>query len=228
MDVAVCRIVAVGQHRSCVGSPSIPSAAVIRSDDRYRPLLFSLQSNDSANARYSTFAAEDVRTVRGGTADLNGTKPRPPCWLYCSATFLRPFQVRCPQNQQDLTLCPLTELLALCPAALLDLLRRRRTRSLLVPQSLSRRLRSLHLRTALLRKKAERDNPPIGKFVVVRGVRLHYVEEGEGEPLVFAWQCRHDPGFRVERPLEQGRRKISGHRLRQAVLVTAIVLGARS
>jgi pimeloyl-ACP methyl ester carboxylesterase len=34
-------------------------------------------------------------------------------------------------------------------------------------------------------KKAERDNPPIGKFVVVRGVRLHYVEEGEGDPLVF-------------------------------------------
>ena len=33
-------------------------------------------------------------------------------------------------------------------------------------------------------KKAERDNPPIGKFVVVSGVRLHYVEEGEGEPLV--------------------------------------------
>jgi hypothetical protein len=92
------------------------------------------------------------RTVRGGTVDLNGTKPRPPCWLYCSATFLRPFQVRCPQDQQDLTLCPLTELLALCPAALLDLLRRRRTRSLLVPQSLSRRLRSLRLRTASLGK----------------------------------------------------------------------------
>ena len=34
-------------------------------------------------------------------------------------------------------------------------------------------------------KKAERDNPRIGKFVVVSGVRLHYVEEGEGEPLVF-------------------------------------------
>jgi hypothetical protein len=34
-------------------------------------------------------------------------------------------------------------------------------------------------------KKAERDNPPIGKFVVARGVCLHYVEEGAGEPLVF-------------------------------------------
>jgi pimeloyl-ACP methyl ester carboxylesterase len=31
---------------------------------------------------------------------------------------------------------------------------------------------------------AERDNPPEGKFVTVRGVRLHYVERGEGQPLV--------------------------------------------
>jgi alpha-beta hydrolase superfamily lysophospholipase len=34
-------------------------------------------------------------------------------------------------------------------------------------------------------KRAERNNPPLGKFIVVRGVRLHYVEEGEGDPLVF-------------------------------------------
>jgi pimeloyl-ACP methyl ester carboxylesterase len=34
-------------------------------------------------------------------------------------------------------------------------------------------------------KRAERNNPPIGKFVVVKGVRLHFVEQGEGEPLVF-------------------------------------------
>src|ERR1700722_1868790 len=33
-------------------------------------------------------------------------------------------------------------------------------------------------------KKAERNNPPIGKFVDVDGVRLHYVERGNGEPLV--------------------------------------------
>ena len=33
-------------------------------------------------------------------------------------------------------------------------------------------------------KKAERNNPPVGKFVDVGGVRLHYVERGEGEPLV--------------------------------------------
>ena len=35
-----------------------------------------------------------------------------------------------------------------------------------------------------LAKKAERDNPPIGRFVELDGVRLHFVERGEGEPLV--------------------------------------------
>jgi pimeloyl-ACP methyl ester carboxylesterase len=33
-------------------------------------------------------------------------------------------------------------------------------------------------------KKAERNNPPMGKFIEVEGVRLHYFERGEGEPLV--------------------------------------------
>lgn len=33
-------------------------------------------------------------------------------------------------------------------------------------------------------RKAERDNPPQGRFIEVGGVRLHYVERGEGEPLV--------------------------------------------
>jgi pimeloyl-ACP methyl ester carboxylesterase len=32
--------------------------------------------------------------------------------------------------------------------------------------------------------EAERDNPPAGRFVEVDGVRLHYVERGQGEPLV--------------------------------------------
>jgi pimeloyl-ACP methyl ester carboxylesterase len=35
-----------------------------------------------------------------------------------------------------------------------------------------------------LANKAERENPPTGKFLDVDGVRLHYVERGEGEPLV--------------------------------------------
>ena len=33
-------------------------------------------------------------------------------------------------------------------------------------------------------KKAERDNPPQGRFLEVDGVRLHYVERGRGQPLV--------------------------------------------
>lgn len=33
-------------------------------------------------------------------------------------------------------------------------------------------------------RQAERANPPTGRFVVVDGVRLHFVEHGEGEPLV--------------------------------------------
>src|SRR5947209_13730784 len=32
--------------------------------------------------------------------------------------------------------------------------------------------------------QAERDNPPAGRFVGINGVRLHYVERGQGEPLV--------------------------------------------
>jgi pimeloyl-ACP methyl ester carboxylesterase len=35
-----------------------------------------------------------------------------------------------------------------------------------------------------LAKKAERDNPPAGRFIEVDGVRLHYVVHGRGEPLV--------------------------------------------
>jgi pimeloyl-ACP methyl ester carboxylesterase len=35
-----------------------------------------------------------------------------------------------------------------------------------------------------LAKKAEKDAPPVGEFVRVDGVQLHYVEQGEGEPLV--------------------------------------------
>jgi pimeloyl-ACP methyl ester carboxylesterase len=33
-------------------------------------------------------------------------------------------------------------------------------------------------------RKAERANPPLGKFIDVNGVRLHYIERGSGEPLV--------------------------------------------
>jgi len=33
-------------------------------------------------------------------------------------------------------------------------------------------------------EKAQRDNPPRGRFIYVGGVRLHYVERGNGRPLV--------------------------------------------
>lgn len=33
-------------------------------------------------------------------------------------------------------------------------------------------------------KKAEHDNPPAGHFMYVDGVRLHYIERGQGQPLV--------------------------------------------
>jgi hypothetical protein len=35
-----------------------------------------------------------------------------------------------------------------------------------------------------LAKKAERDNPPSGRFLEVNGARLHYVERGVGDPVV--------------------------------------------
>jgi len=33
-------------------------------------------------------------------------------------------------------------------------------------------------------RDAERETPPIGRFLDVDGVRLHYIEQGQGEPLV--------------------------------------------
>jgi pimeloyl-ACP methyl ester carboxylesterase len=35
-----------------------------------------------------------------------------------------------------------------------------------------------------LAKRAQRDNPPRGRFIEINGVRLHYVERGSGRPLV--------------------------------------------
>jgi pimeloyl-ACP methyl ester carboxylesterase len=46
----------------------------------------------------------------------------------------------------------------------------------------------------LVASKAERDNPPAGKFVEVDGVRLHYIERGHGEPLFLL----HGNGSMVE------------------------------
>jgi hypothetical protein len=33
-------------------------------------------------------------------------------------------------------------------------------------------------------QKTEQDNPPLGNFVEVDGIRLHYIERGEGRPVV--------------------------------------------
>jgi len=35
-----------------------------------------------------------------------------------------------------------------------------------------------------LAKKAEENNPPIGRFIEIDGVRLHYIERGHGNPLL--------------------------------------------
>jgi len=33
-------------------------------------------------------------------------------------------------------------------------------------------------------RKVEREHPPVGQFHTVNGVRLHYIERGEGTPVV--------------------------------------------
>ena len=33
-------------------------------------------------------------------------------------------------------------------------------------------------------RKVEREHPPTGQFITVDGVRLHYLEKGEGPPVV--------------------------------------------
>jgi pimeloyl-ACP methyl ester carboxylesterase len=45
-----------------------------------------------------------------------------------------------------------------------------------------------------LAQKAERRNPPLGRFITVEGVRLHYVERGAGTPLVLL----HGNGSMIE------------------------------
>ena len=39
------------------------------------------------------------------------------------------------------------------------------------------------LYTAKQTREAERKHPPVGRFLHVDGVRLHYIEQGSGEPL---------------------------------------------
>jgi len=48
--------------------------------------------------------------------------------------------------------------------------------------------------------KAERDHPPKGRFITVDGVRLHYIERGSGQPVVFM----HGNGAMVDDMLISG------------------------
>src|SRR5688572_23864525 len=41
------------------------------------------------------------------------------------------------------------------------------------------------LATRRIADRAERTVPPIGKFIDIAGNRIHYVETGEGRPIVF-------------------------------------------
>jgi pimeloyl-ACP methyl ester carboxylesterase len=43
-------------------------------------------------------------------------------------------------------------------------------------------------------RQAERDNPPLGQFIEVDDVRLHYIERGQGQPLVLL----HGNGSMIE------------------------------
>lgn len=49
------------------------------------------------------------------------------------------------------------------------------------------------LRTRLIAAKAEKLVPPAGKFVTIDGCRIHYVEAGEGQPIV----CIHGLGAQL-------------------------------
>jgi pimeloyl-ACP methyl ester carboxylesterase len=49
-------------------------------------------------------------------------------------------------------------------------------------------------------KRAERDNPPLGQFIEIGGMRLHYVERGQGEPLVLL----HGNGSMIQDFLSSG------------------------
>ena len=52
----------------------------------------------------------------------------------------------------------------------------------------------------VLAKRAEHHNPPIGRFITVNGVRLHYLERGTGMPLVLL----HGNGTMIQDFLSSG------------------------
>jgi pimeloyl-ACP methyl ester carboxylesterase len=64
--------------------------------------------------------------------------------------------------------------------------RRTDSRTWLVPALLgsAAALGASALYAATMTRRAERETPPVGSFLTVDGVRLHYLERGQGEPLV--------------------------------------------
>jgi pimeloyl-ACP methyl ester carboxylesterase len=61
-------------------------------------------------------------------------------------------------------------------------------------------------------RRTERKYPPVGKFVSVDGVRLHYVEAGEGPPVVLLHgnaSMLNDPALSILDPLSQKYRVIA-------------------
>ena len=68
----------------------------------------------------------------------------------------------------------------------------------------------VHYRAA----KAERANPPAGRFIDVDGVRLHYVERGEGPPLVIL----HGNGSMIQEVTASGLFELAASRYRVIVL----------
>jgi hypothetical protein len=66
----------------------------------------------------------------------------------------------------------------------------------------------------LLAKRAERRNPPSGRFLEVDGVRLHYIDRGEGEPLVLL----HGNGSMIEDFTSSGLLDLAARRHRVIVL----------
>lgn len=62
-------------------------------------------------------------------------------------------------------------------------------------------------------RRAQNENPPLGRFVEVDGVRLHYMERGEGEPLVLL----HGDGSMIQDFLSSGLVEMAARKYRVIV-----------
>jgi pimeloyl-ACP methyl ester carboxylesterase len=62
-------------------------------------------------------------------------------------------------------------------------------------------------------RRAERANPPMGRFIEIDGVRLHYLERGEGEPLVML----HGNGSMIQDFVSSGLLDMAAQRYRVIV-----------